>query len=146
MSNIKKFENLWDVPSIFSDFFDTEKFFGNAFPNAFKNLPAANVKETEKEFKVELSAPGFKKDQLKIEMKDDILTIKGEYQHEKTEEKETYTRREFSQSSFIRNFQLPSSADTDKINAEYKDGILNIHIPKKEEVIKKSSVKEIKLQ
>lgn len=145
MANIKKSENGWDVPSIFSDFFDTEKFFGGSFFNGFKNLPAANVKENDKEFKVELSAPGFKKDQLKIEMKDDILTISGEYKEEKTEENERFTRKEFSQSSFVRSFQLPTSADSDNIKAEYKDGILNILIPKKEEVINKNKVKEIKL-
>lgn len=145
MANIKKAENEWEIPSLFSELFDADRFFGRNFPVGLKNLPAANVRESEKEFIIELQAPGFKKENLKLEMKDDVLSIRGEFMEEKKEEKECYTRREFTQSSFCRNFQLPASANAEKIQAEYKDGILNITIPKKEEAIQKNKVKEIKL-
>lgn len=101
-------------------------------------IPSANIKESEDRFEIELGLPGAKKENIKIDLEDDVLTISSETKEEKSEEKDNYTRREFNYSSFSRSFTLPDIVDAEKISAEYKDGILNITIPKKESVIKKS--------
>ncbi|MCX7728654.1 MAG: Hsp20/alpha crystallin family protein [Bacteroidia bacterium] len=101
-------------------------------------IPSANIKETETDFQIEVGIPGVKKEDLKIDVEDDVLTISSEQREEKSEEKDNYTRREFNYSAFSRSFTLPDIVDADKISAEYKDGILNIVIPKKESVIKKA--------
>lgn len=122
-----------------------ESFFENDFP-VFGNsiskfigstVPSANIKETNENFQIELAVPGLKKEDLKIDLDNDVLTISSERKEEKTEEKDNYTRREFNYSSFSRSFYLPEIADAEKISAEYKDGVLNIVIPKKESAIRK---------
>lgn len=122
-----------------------ESFFENDFPlglSTFKSIgstiPSANIKETDDSFQIELAAPGLKKEDIKIDVDNDVLTISSEQKEEKTEENENYTRREFNYSSFSRSFYLPDIADIDKISAEYKDGVLNIVLPKKESAIRKS--------
>jgi HSP20 family protein len=103
------------------------------FSNTATTLPSVNVKETDHEFTVEMAAPGMKKDDFQIELKDNVLTIKSEVQEEKVEEDEDYTRKEFSYQSFQRCFNLNQEVvDEGKINATYQEGILHISIPKKE--------------
>lgn len=124
-----------------------ETFFENEFPafgtsfNRFigSTIPSANIKESEKDFQIELGVPGLKKEDLKIEVEDDVLFISSEKTEGKTEEKDNCIRKEFNYSSFSRSFTLPDIVDSENITAEYKDGILNITIPKKESVIKKSN-------
>ncbi len=123
-----------------------ESFFENDFPTFGSSLnkwigttiPSANIKETNDNFLIELAAPGSQKEDINIDLDNDVLTISSEQKEEKTEEKDNYTRREFNYSSFSRSFYLPEIADSEKISAEYKDGILNITIPKKESAIKKA--------
>ncbi len=144
MSLIKKNER--NFPSVFSDLFDYDKFFGGPIFKDFENtLPATNVKETEKEFKIELAVPGFKKEDFKVNLDNDVLTISAETKNEKKEENEKYTRKEFSYNSFSRSFQLPKTANNDKINAKYEDGILKLDISKKEEAIKQDNKKQIQV-
>lgn len=144
MSLIKKQERAF--PSVFSDLFDYDKFFGGSFFKDFESaLPATNVKETEKEFKIELAVPGFKKDDFKVNLDNDVLTISAESKNEKKEEGEKFTRKEFSYNSFSRSFQLPKSANGEKINAKYEDGILKIDISKKDEAIKDTNKKQIQV-
>ncbi|GAB4453679.1 MAG: hypothetical protein OHK0036_16760 [Bacteroidia bacterium] len=141
MANIVKHEN--SIPT-FKNLIET--FFENDFPvwgtsiSRFigSTIPSANIKETEDAFQIELGVPGVKKEDIKVDLEDNVLTISSEQKEEKTEEKENYTRREFNYSSFSRSFTLPDIVDAEKITAEYKDGILNINIPKKESVIKKA--------
>ena len=144
MSFIKKQEKAF--PSVFSDLFDYDKFFGGSiFKDLEKAMPATNVKETDKEFKIELAAPGFKKEDFKVNLDNDVLSISAETKDEKKEEGEKYTRREFSYNSFSRSFQLPASANGEKINAKYEDGILKIDISKKDEAIKDNHKKHIQV-
>ncbi|GIV41137.1 MAG: heat-shock protein Hsp20 [Vicingaceae bacterium] len=106
------------------------------------NVPAVNVKETDKSFEIEMAVPGMKKEDLNIDLENDVLTIWAEQKDEKEDKNENYTRREFHYSSFRRSFQLPEQVvDAKKIDAEYKDGILYIHIPKKQEAIEKGTQK-----
>ena len=115
----------------FSNLFDDNFFFGtNGHANT---LPAVNIKETDKSFNLEVAVPGMKKEDLKIEVNDDVLTISSENKYENKEEKDGYKRKEFCYSSFCRSFYLPENTDVDGINASYKDGILDVTIPKKEE-------------
>lgn len=108
------------------------------------SIPAVNVTENKKEFKLEVAAPGFKKEDFKLEVKNGYLIINGEHKTEMKKEEEMYTRREFSYNSFSRSFALPENVEEAKINARYDDGILLVSLPKttmdKEELIKTISV------
>ena len=120
------------MPSIFDRFFDGDLMDWSNDVNT--TLPSVNIKETKEGFEVKVAAPGFDKNDFKLELNHDVLTISSEKQAEnETKEGEQYTRREYCYSSFKRSFVLPDSADAEKINAEYKNGILDITIPKKEE-------------
>ncbi len=120
-----------------------DQFFGNDFFDwsnrnfsvTNTTLPAVNIKEDNDKFQVEVAAPGLKKEDFKIEVNHNMLSISSEKREEKTEGQEggTYTRREFSYQSFVRSFSLPESVDADKIEASYNDGVLVLNIPKKEE-------------
>jgi len=141
MTNVVKKENTFPTfRNLIESFFESEfPTFGTTFSRFIgSTIPSANIKETEENFQIELGIPGIKKEDIKIDLEDGILTISSEQKEEKTEEKDYYTRREFNYSSFSRSFQLPDIVDTDKITASYKDGILNIVIPKKDSYIKKA--------
>lgn len=123
--------------TFFDDFFSRDLFDWNNknFAAMGATLPSVNVKETDNEFRIELAAPGMKKDDFKIELDKDILTISSEKSREMEDKDENgaYTRKEFSYSSFSRSFSLPQQlVESDKIEASYKDGILHINVPKKE--------------
>lgn len=143
MSLIKT--NNSGFPSVFNDFFDTDKFFQTDawFKDFGKSLPAVNIKETEKNFLIELAVPGFKKEDIKVHVENEIINIHAESKHEKSDEKERYTRKEFSYSSFSRSFSLPKTANGEKVNAKYENGVLHVEIAKKEEAIKQNNRKEI---
>jgi len=83
---------------------------------------------------VEMAAPGMAKDDFRLELKNNVLTISSEKQSEShSVEEKNITRREFSYQSFSRSFTLPVIVETDKITAKYENGILRVNIPKKEE-------------
>jgi HSP20 family protein len=133
-------------PSITSDLMNVDRFFGSSFPdfdtrwNDFEiaaSIPPVNVTESEKEFKLELAAPGLTKKDFKVEMEDGLLTISSEKEEEKKDNGKNYKRREYSYSSFSRTFNLPENVKNDKIDAKYEDGILRLHIPKKEVTLSK---------
>ena len=117
-------------PSWFDDFFSD----GGDFrvPSAKGiSMPAVNVTENNTEYKLEVAAPGFKKDDFKLEVKNNYLTISAEVKEEKEKkEGDKYTRREFRYSSFACSFALPDDVVDAKINAHYNDGILLITLPK----------------
>jgi HSP20 family protein len=126
-----------NLPSLIENFFgrDVNDFF-NTNTASVSNVPAVNVVEHQNGFRIEVAAPGLKKDDFKLNLNHNNLTISG-YQETKKEESDTnnekYTRREFSYSSFQRTFTLPASVDADNIQASYTDGVLKIEIPKREE-------------
>lgn len=106
--------------------------------------PAVNIREDEKNYVLDLAIPGIDKKDLKIDMKDDVLTISSETRKEDEQENDGYKRREFSYTSFCRSFYIPENVNQDKIAASYKDGILSITLPKQEEA-KNKKVKEISI-
>jgi HSP20 family protein len=107
------------------------------------DIPAVNIKEENDKFVLELAAPGMKKDDFKINLDNYQLTISAETRDEKKEKEDNYTRREFVYNSFSRSFTLPKTIDIDKIKADYKNGVLDIVLPKKEEEAKLT--KQIKI-
>ena len=124
-------------PSIFDEFWKDWP----GTTNTSDWVPAANIKEEETKYHVELSAPGYNREDIKVSVEDDTLTITGEVKIENEETKENYVKREFRSGNFKRSFNLNGMVDTDKIDAKYIDGILKIDLPKIENEVKK--LKEI---
>ena len=117
---------------VFDSFFNSDSFLPKS---TVVRIPAVNIAENENEFHIELAVPGLKKEDFKINLEQDQLTISAERKSESTEQDETkkYNRLEYNYSSFMRSFTLPESADHSKIEAEYKDGILFVSIARKDE-------------
>ncbi len=110
--------------------------------NNLSTLPLVNISEDENNYHLELSAPGFEKDNFKISLEDNFINISGEYKNEKENKNKNYTHKEFSYQSFTRSFRLPENVKLDDISAKYDNGILNIYIPKLNADVNKK-VKEI---
>jgi len=116
----------------------------SASGRSISKAPAVNVAETKEGFQVEFAVPGFNKDEFKINVEKDLLTVSGEHKAEDLEESKKYSRKEFSYSSFKRSFTLPETVDVNKIEANYKDGVLSLLVGKKEE--EKPVIKEIAIK
>jgi HSP20 family protein len=137
-----------EVPANYSSPFGNlmENFFNDNFLTRefSSSVPAVNVSENHDQFSVELSAPGFNKEDFKIEADNKMLTISGEHKTEKEDKTKSFTRREFNYGSFRRTFTLPETVNDEKIDAKYENGILKITLPKKEEA-KAKPIKEIRI-
>jgi len=147
MTLIKRSNNLFpSVPSFFDDFFTRDLFDFSSTNNVYgSSLPAVNIKEDENQFAVEVAAPGLNKDDFKIEIENDVLTLSSEKEVSDEAADSSYKRREFRYASFRRTFALPENlVDADKIEAIYKDGVLNVTLPKREEA-KPKPVRRIKI-
>ncbi|MEX0982651.1 MAG: Hsp20/alpha crystallin family protein [Bacteroidales bacterium] len=135
-------------PSLLDRFFegDVMDWNNSNFASTNSTLPAVNIKEDDNEFMLEVAVPGMKKDDFHLNYENGRLTICSERKNESEEkEGEKITRREFSYQSFQRSFTVPENiVDAEKIKASYNDGILNIRLPKKDEV-KPKPPKEIKI-
>ncbi len=141
----KRNENYF--PSFFDRFWNNELMDWNRsnFSSTNTSLPAVNVKETDDDFIIELAAPGMNKKDFKISFNNNVLTISSELKDEKEESDDNYTRKEFSYQSFQRSFTVPENiVNGEKISAKYNEGILNIVLPKREEV-KPQPEREIKI-
>ena len=133
------------LPSV-SDFFDTGKFFS---PSIFdfdgdlldrdgaQLVPEANIIENEKDFRIDIAAPGLEKKDFNVAVQDGMLTVSAEKKEEKKEDRKNFRRREFSYNSFSRSFTLPDNLLADKIDAKYENGVLRLTLPKKEVTISK---------
>ena len=99
------------------------------------SVPAVNIIDTVDSYNIEMAAPGMKKSDFEVNLDNGLLTISSEQKSESSDKDQNgnYTRREFNYSSFSRAFNLPDSAEAEKITASYNDGVLHIAIPKKEE-------------
>lgn len=143
MSNLIRRNERGRFPSFFNRNWEND-FFKGSWEN---DLPALNVKENEKEFKLEISAAGFDKGDFNIEVNKDILTVsaKKEIDDEEKDENDKVLRQEFSYSTFSRSFTLPDNIDTEKIEAELKNGVLNVVLPKMEKA-PEDSKKQIEIK
>ena len=106
--------------------------------------PSVDIIEDEKEWLVKAELPEVKKEDVKVTVEDGVLTITGERKLEKEEKDKKYHRIERSYGNFLRSFTLPDGADGTKVNAEFKDGVLKVHLPKSEKA--KPKAVEVKLQ
>lgn len=93
-------------------------------------LPAVNISENKNTYALEVAAPGFKKEDFKLEIRNGYLTIKGETRTEEEKKEDRFTRREFRYNTFSRSFSLPDNVDPEGIAARYQDGILHVDLPK----------------
>lgn len=132
-------------PSLIDEFFG-----GDVLPGFFLDFdkriatPAVNIIESKDDYRIEVAAPGLNKDDFKINIENNVLTISAEKEEKTENEGESYVRREFNYASFSRSFTLPDSMDTEKISAKHKDGVLDVIIPKKEEA-KQKPARNIKI-
>lgn len=131
-------------PNLVEEFFN-----GDLFPRFFDNetrqsLPAVNIIEGKDDYRIDVAAPGLNKEDFKINLENNVLTVSSEKEEKQEEKDEKVMRKEFSYYSFSRSFTLPQTVNADKIKAMHKDGILQVIIPKKEEAKEKPS-REIRI-
>jgi len=133
------------VPSVFNDFFKpwNEWLDNGVFSGRTSFMPAVNITEKKDEFLVSLAVPGMKRDDFKIDVEGNLLTISCEKEENKEEKDVRYTRKEYSYTSFERSFTLPDEVSKEKIEARYEDGLLKLFLPKKEEAKKMAVSKHI---
>jgi HSP20 family protein len=132
MTLIKRNTDInWPFRGFLSDFFDTDETLYDRLIQRDR-MPSVNVAETEKEYEIEMAAPGMKKSDFKVNVSNGVLTISAEKEENAEEQKKNYTRKEYSFRSFSRSFTLPDNTKDDSINAKYTDGVLKLTIAKKE--------------
>lgn len=119
------------LPSVFNDFFGQDWMGGSSMKNGI--MPAVNISENDDAFELEMSVAGLTREDVNIEVDNDVLMISSEKKSENNEDKKNYSRREFSSHSFKSHFHLPDSTDQNKIEASLENGVLTITLPKKEE-------------
>ncbi|WP_124980525.1 Hsp20/alpha crystallin family protein [Nonlabens xiamenensis] len=124
--------NNW-LPTLIDEMFNNDFLGGTVTAKSF--VPAVNISEKDESFVLEMSIPGFKKEDVQIEVDQDLLTISSEVETTNEDTTEQFTRKEFHKQSFKRSFNLPESINQDKIDASYENGILSISLPKKEEAL-----------
>ena len=141
--NRKPFEGTFN--SLVDDLFaELPVLYKNEFYQQWKGSVPVNIKETEKNYSIEIVAPGFEKTDFKISLEKQLLTISAEKKNEVKEENEKQIRKEFIYHSFKRSFTLDEKTDGTNIDAKYVNGVLTLNLPKKE--IVKPPVKEISIQ
>jgi HSP20 family protein len=137
LSRLQPFYNDFFRP--FSDFFSDD-----SWPFETKStMPAVNIEEGKDSFLLTMAAPGMAKEDFKIDIEGNVLTVCSEKESKSEGKDRDFTRREYSYSSFSRSFTLPDDVDKGLIDASYTDGILKLKLPKKEEVMRKSVSKHI---
>jgi HSP20 family protein len=110
----------------------------NNFSTTSTTLPSVNIKETADNYEVEVAAPGMDKNDFKVTLDGNLLTISSVKQREESKEEESFTRKEFSYQSFQRSFELPKNVvDEENISARYENGLLLLSIPKLEQAKQK---------
>lgn len=136
MSLIKAYKHPIDVfDRLFDNFFD-DKLSEVITRSNFLSQPNVNIREREDAFELELAAPGLNKEDFKVDVQNDHLIIKVERKQEQEKSAEDYKRREFNYTSFQRSFHLDKTINSEDISASYTDGILSVHLPKREEAKK----------
>jgi HSP20 family protein len=137
---VRGLERMPYISDIFNDMFD------NMITPDFRRstVPGVNIVETDENYKLQLAAPGLAKEDFKINVENDVLTISAEKKSESSETKEKFTRKEFYYGSFFRSFTLPEMVAVENISASYENGIMVVVLPKKEEA-KPKAPREIKI-
>jgi HSP20 family protein len=121
-----------------------DRFFGGNFMDLWQDemltVPSINISEEKNNYKIEMAAPGLKKEDINIDVNNNVITISSETESEyksdgdkKEKKEEMYSRREYNYSSFSRSFSVPENADTENIKAKYENGVLQLTVPKKQQ-------------
>ena len=118
----------------FTSLFD-DLIFNQDWNNQNLSLPAVNIIEADDHFDIQLATPGIKKSDFQIEVDEGVLIISSETGTQTNETEASFTRKEFGNHSFKRSFNIPDTIYVDKITAVYKEGILTVSLPKKEEAL-----------
>ncbi len=143
MSNQSLTSGLPSTRGLWKNLFD-DSFFGKYVDKFWDTAsPAINIRNTDNEYEMEIVVPGFKKEDINIDVENDILTISAEAQQETSDEKKGYTRKEYNFSSFSHSFHLPDNAKDDAIGAKYSNGVLTLIIPKTDKQVVSSKKVEI---
>ena len=133
MNLIKRNESPFDLFA--KKFFGEDDFFRftpSVLMTERSNVGRTNILNKDNEYIVQMSIPGFKKDDINVNVENDVLTISSEFENSNEEENDNFYRKEFVKSSFSRSFQIPEDVDAEKIDASMEDGILNVSFPKME--------------
>ncbi|WP_419419788.1 Hsp20/alpha crystallin family protein [Legionella sp. D16C41] len=139
MSNLKReyFPSLYrDFNSLWDNFLRGQQD-DSSFVTTSTWAPSVDIKEEKNQFVVIADIPGVNKEDIHISLENNLLTIQGERHFDKTEERNGYTRVERAQGQFYRRFSLPQTVDDAKISAKYKQGVLEVIIPKKKAALEK---------
>lgn len=131
--------NRW-ADDVFAPFFN-DSFMSDRF---ISRVPAVNISETDEAYEVELAVPGLQKEDFKINVDNDVMTISAEKNSESEANEKHYSKREYSYTSFTRSFTLPDSVDHTKIEAGYENGVLQVSVGKREEAKVASRLIEVK--
>lgn len=133
MKLVRRNDSLF--PTFWTDLFDNNWYNVPSPSQAGVSIPAVNIQDTANGFVIELAAPGVQKEDFSINFEKGLLTVSTEKKSEssETDKEGNYSRREFNYETFRRSFTIPNTANTERIEAKYENGILNISIPKKEE-------------
>jgi HSP20 family protein len=129
-----------EMNRLFDDFFGRPAVHGDEG----RWIPAVDISEDDDSLFVDVEVPGMKKEDIKVSLEHNVLSLKGEKKQEKEVKEENYHRWERSYGSFSRAFELPVPVQADKIKANYRDGVLHIALPKAEEVKPKEIPIEVK--
>ena len=132
------------MPDIFNDFFDN-----SWMERANYTAPAINVIENEKEYEVELAAPGLTKEDFQIHVDNEgnlQIAMEKKNEHKEDHKHGRFLRREFSYEKFAQTLLLPDDVDQEKIEACMENGVLNVHLPKREKIQKPETVKQISIK
>ena len=122
-------------PSFFDDFNPWNEWLGNrGLLDRTFTVPAVNITEEKNDYKITMAVPGMKRDDFRVDVAGNIMTISAETEQNKEEENKKYTRKEYNYSSFSRSFTLPDEVNKEGIEAKYADGVLTILLQKKEEM------------
>jgi HSP20 family protein len=132
-------------PTVFDDFFKpwNEWFDNGGLWGKVMKMPAVNVTDNKDDYLVSVAVPGMKKNDFKIDIDGDMLSISCEKEEAKEEKEKKYTRKEYNYSSFSRSFTLPDDVMRQKIEATYEDGVLSVKLPKSEESKKPEVTQQI---
>lgn len=128
---LRPLRSAWDLQDEFSRFFDD---FGNSSGGVEERFtPPIDIQETDDAYIVEVDVPGMKKEDVQIEVNDDVLTIKGERKNGHEEKREDYHRIERQYGSFRRTVTVPGGFQYDAVSAKFEDGVLRVTLPKRED-------------
>lgn len=145
MSTLVKSNGFTPATDFFDDFLTKDFFDWTRKPARLAStMPPVNIAETNDEYVIELAAPGKQKADFKVELDQEVLEISVPHEDKAQDENLSYSLREFNYGHFHRSFNLPNTVNTEKIEASYRDGILRVVVPKKDEA-KKKPARSIKI-